>query len=79
MAVARTISLRRGKIVSRNAIVSGSMTMTSTKFAVIHRTLYLNCDSATKPANIASDNAAEMSGRRNNASQKKFTIPQARM
>src|SRR5579871_4721421 len=67
---------RSGKIVNRKAAVSRSITMTSTKFAVICAISCLRRDSRTSTTISVSDNAADKAGRRNSASQKKFRIPQ---
>ena len=73
----RTGSRSCGMTVNRKADVSGSMIIRSTKFAVIISLSYLNCDKRMSAMIIASDRNPAMAGRRNNASQKKFSSAQA--
>jgi hypothetical protein len=63
----------------KNRNVATSITITSTKVAVIISTLCLNCDSTIRMAISKSESAADISGRRNSTSQKKLSTPQARM
>jgi len=67
---------RSGKIVNRNAAVSRSITIRSTKFAVICTMSCLSRDSSTSTTTSVSDSAPDSAGRRNSAIQKKFRIPQ---
>ena len=60
----RAVRVRPGKIIMRNATVSLSMIITSMKLAVIMRTSYLKRDTRISAANVASDNAAAVAGRR---------------
>ena len=73
-----TFQARPGMIVSRNEKVSTSMIITSTNVTVIIRMLCLNCDSRMRMTIIASDSAAEVTGRRSSTSQKKLSKPQVR-
>ena len=52
--------------------------MTSRNVAVIQVILNLNCDTAIKSSNIASDNAAARAGRRRINSQTQFSAIHAR-
>src|SRR5712671_73441 len=74
-ATARTV----GNIINKNANVSASMIMTSTKLAVVQRTSNLKREIAIRVTNIGNDSTAERPGRRNKTSQKKFTNPHAAM
>src|SRR6202048_608928 len=65
---------RLGKIVNRNAAVSRSITIRSTKFAVICTTSCLSRDSSTSTTTSVSDSAPDHAGRRSNAIQKKFRM-----
>src|SRR5246127_4037250 len=69
---------RFGKIVNRNAAVSRSITIRSTKFAVICTTSCLSRDNSTSTTTMVSDSAPDSAGRRNSAIQKKFRMPQDR-
>ena len=69
---------RFGKMVNRKATVSRSITIRSTKFAVICTTSCLSRDSRISTTTSVSDSALESAGRRNNAIQKKFRTPQVR-
>ena len=73
----RTGSRRLGMIVKRKADVSGSMIIRSTKLTVIISLSYLNCDKRMSATTIASDSNPAIAGRRNKASQKKFSSAQA--
>ena len=64
---------RLGKIVNRNAAVSRSITIRSTKFAVI----CLSRDSRISTTTRVSESAPDRAGRRSSAIQKKFKIPHA--
>ncbi len=66
---------RCGKIVNRNAAVSRSITIRSTKFAVICTMSCLSRDSSTSTTTRVSDSAPDSAGRRSSAIQKKFRIP----
>ena len=74
-----TIGMSRGKMVSRKVIVSGSMIIRSTKFAVVQITLYLNSETWISATTMASDSAPAMPGRRSSISQKELSTPQVRM
>ena len=65
-----------GKIVNRNATVSRSITMRSTKFTVICATSCLKRDSSTSTTTRVSDSAPDSAGRRSSAIQRKFRMPQ---
>ncbi len=67
---------RLGKIVNRNAAVSRSITIRSTKFAVICTTSCLSRDNSTSTTTMVSDSAPDSAGRRNSAIQKEFRMPQ---
>ncbi len=67
---------RFGKIVNRNAAVSRSITIRSTKFAVICTTECFSCDSSTSTTTSVSDSAPDRAGRRNSVMKKKFRMPQ---
>ena len=67
---------RFGKIVNRNATVSRSITIRSTKFAVICTTSCLNRDSSTSTTTSVSDSAPDSAGRRSSAMKKKLRMPQ---
>src|SRR5215475_6167488 len=77
--VAITDQRRLGKIVNRNAMVSRSTTITSTKFTVICATSCLKRDSSTSTTTMVSDSAPDSAGRLSSASQAKFSRPQDRM
>ncbi len=62
----------------KNAIVSESKIITSTKFTVISNLSYLNCESWINARISASDSAAAIAGRRSTASQKKLSRPQVK-
>jgi hypothetical protein len=62
----------------RKETLPKSMTIRSTKVAVIISTPCLNCDSMIRTTSIASDNAADVSGRRNSRSQQQLRSPQVR-
>ena len=66
---------RLGKIVNRNAAVSRSITIRSTKFAVICTMSCLSRDSSTSTTTSVSDSAPDSAGRRSSAIQKKFRMP----
>jgi hypothetical protein len=66
---------RLGKIVNRNEAVSRSITIRSTKFAVICTMSCLSRDNSTSTTTSVSDNAPDSAGRRNSAMKKKFKIP----
>ena len=68
-----------GKIIHRNAIVSESMIITSMKLAVMNSTRNLNRETSIRVMIRTSDKAAESTGRRNSASQKKLSRLQVRM
>ena len=74
-AAAITDQRRSGKIVNRNAAVSRSITIRSTKFAVICAMSCLSRDSRTSTTTSVSDNAPDKAGRRNSVIQNKFRIP----
>src|SRR5262245_44752005 len=76
MAASTTLKRRFGKIVNRNAAVSRSITIRSTKFAVICTTSCLSRDSSTSSTTSVSDSAPDSAGRRSSAIQKKFKMPQ---
>ena len=61
---------------SRKRTVSGSITITSTKLAVIQIMSYFSRDSRSSTTISASDSAAATAGRRSKASQKKLSRPQ---
>ncbi len=64
----RATSRRRlGKIVSRNETVSASISMTSTKLALMIRMSCLNCDSRISTTTMMSDSDAATAGRRSNS------------
>ncbi len=67
---------RLGKIVKRNAAVSRSITIRSTKFAVICTMSCLSRDSRISTTTSVSDSAPDSAGRRNSVIQKKFRMPQ---
>ncbi len=58
--------------------VAKSMSITSTKVAVIISVLCLNCDNTMRMTITTSESAAEVSGRRTNTSQKRLSTPQVR-
>src|ERR1700751_709982 len=66
---------RLGKIVNRNAALSRSITIRSTKLAVICTISCFNRDNRISTTTSVSDKAPESAGRRNRAIQKKFRIP----
>src|SRR5258705_8875809 len=66
---------RLGKIVNRNAAVSRSITIRSTKFAVICTISCLSRDSRINATTNVSDSAPDSAGRLNKPIQKKFRIP----
>src|ERR1700730_6864509 len=66
---------RLGKIVNRNAAVSRSITIRSTKFAVICTTSCLSRDSSTSTTTMVRDSAPDKAGRRNSVIQNRFRIP----
>ena len=66
---------RLGKIVNRKAAVSRSITIRSTKFAVICTMSCLSRDSRINTTTKVSDSAPDNAGRLNKAIQKKFRIP----
>ncbi len=66
---------RLGKIVNRNAAVSRSITIRSTKFAVICTMSCLSRDSRISTTTSVSDSAPDKAGRRSSAIQKKFRMP----
>ena len=68
---------RLGKIVNKNAAVSRSMTMMSTKFAVICTMSCLSRDSRISTITNVNDSAPERAGRRSSVIQNKLRIPQA--
>ena len=68
-----------GKIIHRNAIVSESMIITSMKLAVMNSTRNLNRETSIRVMTRTSETAAESTGRRNSASQKKLSRLQVRM
>src|SRR5713226_6472940 len=68
-----TFQARPGMIVTRNENVATSTIMTSTNVAVIIMTLCLNCDTRIKMTIIASDSAADVTGRRSSDSQKQLS------
>ena len=57
---ASIIGMRRGKIVSRKVMVSGSMIIRSTKFAVVQITLYLNSETWIRATTMTSESAPAM-------------------
>ena len=61
---------------NRNAAVSRSITIRSTKFAVICTMSCLSRDNSTSTTTSVSDSAPDSAGRRSSAIQKKFRIPQ---
>ena len=63
----------------KNRKVAKSMTITSTKVAVIISALCLNCDSKMRMTISMSEGAAAVSGRRISTSQKQLSAPQKRM
>ncbi len=65
-----------GKIFHRYARVSRSITITSMKLAVIQMVSNLKCEASISTTMIVSESAADSTGRRNSASQKKFNSPQ---
>src|ERR1700751_4293542 len=75
-AVAITDRRRLGKIVNRNAAVSPSITIRSTKFAVICTTSCLKRDSSTSTTTSVSDSAPDSAGRLTSAIQKELIKPQ---
>src|SRR5271169_1832449 len=75
-AVDITDQRRLGKIVNRNAAVSRSITIRSTKFAVICTISCLSRDNRISTTTSVSDNAPDSAGRRSKKIQKKFRIPQ---
>src|SRR5246127_5529356 len=77
-AVAITDRRRLGKIVNRNAAVSRSITIRSTKFAVICTTSCLKRDSSTSTTTSVSDSAPDSAGRPTSAIQKELRKPQVK-
>ena len=75
-AAAPTLAASPGKTVSRNETVSASISMTSTKLALMIRMSCLNCDSRTRTTIMMSDSDAATAGRRNTRSQTKLRRPQ---
>src|ERR1700730_4731210 len=71
-----TFQASPGMIVTRNKIVAKSMSMTSTKVAVIIRTSYLNRESTMRTTMSKSESAPDVDGRRSKASHKKLRKPQ---
>src|SRR5262249_8389161 len=69
---------RSGLTFMKNKNVAASMSITSTKVAVIMRVPCLNCDNAIRMTISASDSAAEVAGRRSRTSQKKVSAAQVR-
>src|SRR5450631_704509 len=65
-----------GKAASRNAEVSRSMIIRSTKSTVIQSLSNLNRDSSVSATTNSSDSRAATAGRRNNASQKQLSKAQ---
>ena len=74
-AASSTDQRKFGKIVNRNAAVSRSITIRSTKFAVICTTSCLSRDSSTSTTTSVSDSAPDSAGRRNSAMKRKFRMP----
>ncbi len=66
---------RLGKIVNRNAAVSRSITIRSTKFAVICTTSCFSRDSSTSTTTSVSASALDSAGRRSSEMNRKFRIP----
>ena len=76
VAAIATLAPSCGKMFIRNAMVSASITIRSTKFTVISSTSCLNCDSRIRTARQASDSAAATAGRRSSSSKPALSRPQ---
>ena len=63
---------------STNENVAVSMIIRSMKLAVIMSTSCLNCDTTVRSTTMTSESAADVIGRRSNASQKQLSRPQVR-
>ena len=74
-AAAATFAARPGKIVSRKEAVSASISMTSTKLALMIRMSCLNCDSRISTTTMMSDSDAATDGRRSSSEPEEVQKP----